>query len=177
MINRADFIPEGQTERAEMNIPLPIGHGQTISQPYTVKRMLEWLDAHDGDIVLDVGSGSGWTTALLSHIVGPTGKVYAVERIPELLKVGEENCRKYQVNNAHFYQSDDDVYGLPEKSPYNRILVSASSDKLPEELIDQLTTNAKMVIPVKNDIWEITKKSDGKYEANIHPGFIFVPLV
>src|SRR5450830_1043363 len=88
-IDRVDFVPNDQKSRAHLDIPLPIGHGQTISQPYTVRRMLEWLDARAGDIILDVGSGSGWTTVLLSFIVGPDGVVYAVERIPELLKFGK----------------------------------------------------------------------------------------
>jgi protein-L-isoaspartate(D-aspartate) O-methyltransferase len=176
-INRSDFVPEELEDQAYLDVPLPIGYGQTISQPYTVNRMLEWLDVRVGDIVLDVGSGSGWTTALLSNIVGHRGMVYAVEKVPELLKFGKTNCRKYRIKNVKFYKAHDNVYGLPEKSPYNRILVSASADNVPDVLVDQLTTGGKMVIPVKNDILEITKKPDGERETIVHPGFIFVPLV
>ncbi len=176
-IERKNFVPDSIKDRANSDIPLPIGFGQTISQPYTVKKMLKWLDAQSGDIVLDIGSGSGWTTALLSNIVGPKGMIYAVEKIPQLLKFGKSNCKKYGINNAKFYESHDSVIGLPERSPYNRILVSASANNLPEELFDQLIIGGKMVIPVKNDILEITKKPDGNIEAIAHPGFIFVPLV
>lgn len=176
-IDRVDFVPNDQKSRAHLDIPLPIGYGQTISQPYTVRRMLEWLNARADDIVLDVGSGSGWTTALLSFIVGHKGRVYAVERIPELLKFGKANCKKYRIENARFFRAYETVYGLPEKSPYNRILVSASANTLPIELLDQLQIGGKMVIPVQNDILEITKKSDGEHETVVHSGFIFVPLV
>jgi protein-L-isoaspartate(D-aspartate) O-methyltransferase len=86
VVSRVDFVPNDQINRASLDAPLTIGYGQTISQPYTIRRMLEWLDARVGDIVLDIESGSGWTSALLSYIVGPKGTVYAVERIPELLK-------------------------------------------------------------------------------------------
>ena len=85
--------------------PLPIGFGQTISQPTTVKFMLSWLDAMPGDEVLDIGSGSGWTSALLADIVGPQGIVYAVERIPELVKFGRDNCRRLGIENVFFFQA------------------------------------------------------------------------
>lgn len=176
-IDRANFVPDDQINVAQKDIPLPIGYGQTMSQPYTVRRMLEWLDLSSGDIVLDIGSGSGWTTALLSSIVGPSGQVYAVERIPELLRFGKRNCRKYGLKNVKFYLSNDKVIGLPEESPYNRILVSASANSLPVELLDQLIVGGKLIIPVQNDILEITKKSDNEHETIIHSGFIFVPLI
>ena len=95
-INRADFVLPEHLNVVGVDAPLLIGYGQTISQPTTVKMMLEWLDAKPGNKVLDVGSGSGWTTALLSNIVGKKGKVYAVERIPELKEFGEKNCQNDQ---------------------------------------------------------------------------------
>jgi protein-L-isoaspartate(D-aspartate) O-methyltransferase len=176
-IDRIDFVPDYQKSSASLDVPLPIGYGQTISQPYTVKHMLQWLDARVGDIVLDVGSGSGWTTALLSFIIGPKGKVYAVERIPELLKFSKVNCMKYGIKNTQFFNANEKVYGLPEKSPYNRILVSAAAKDLPDELLKQLIIGGKMVIPVNNDILEISKISKNKINTIKHPGFIFVPLI
>lgn len=175
-INRRDFVPADLQTQAHVDAPLPIGFGQTISQPMTVRLMLEWLAAQPGDKVLDVGSGSGWTTALLSHIVGSKGEVFAVERIPELVVFGRENCAKVGVKNAQFFQASG-VYGLPEQSPYERILVSAAAEKLPEELLDQLTVGGKLVIPVQHDILEITKTSARDYEVNVHSGFVFVPLI
>ncbi|MCX6728623.1 MAG: class I SAM-dependent methyltransferase [Candidatus Saccharibacteria bacterium] len=176
-VDRVEFLPDELKNQSHRDAPLPIGHGQTISQPYTVRKMLEWLDVRRGNIVLDVGFGSGWTTALLSNIVGPKGKVYAVERIPELMKFGKLNVLRFGVRNARFYLSKKNIIGLPERSPFNRILVSASANNLPNELINQLAVGGKLIIPVRNNILEVTKKANGMHEVITHPGFIFVPLV
>lgn len=176
IIHRQDFVPESLRGQADVDTPLPIGFGQTISQPYTVRLMLEWLDAQASEKILDVGSGSGWTSALLSQIVGPKGKIFAVELIPELVKFGRNNCKKAGVKNVEFFQASQE-YGLPNHSPYDRILVSASAKNLPKELLTQLKIGGKLIIPVQNDILEITKKSKSDFETIIHPGFVFVPLV
>lgn len=176
MVNRADFLPSEEKNQAGFDEPLPIGYGQTNSQPTTVRMMLEWLDARSGDRVLDVGSGSGWTTALLSQLVGPRGQIYAVERVPELVKFGQENCQRAGVKNAEFFTAGR-LYGLPQHAPYDRILVSASAQKLPKELLQQLRVGGKMVIPVVHDVLEISKVSDDTYKTQAHPGFAFVPLI
>jgi protein-L-isoaspartate(D-aspartate) O-methyltransferase len=175
-IDRANFMPPPVKSMAGADTPLPIGYGQTISQPSTVEMMLEWLDAQPGDKVLDVGSGSGWTAALLSHIVGPKGKVYAVELVPELLEFGRDNAERAGVKNAEFFQAGD-KYGLPEHGQFDRILVSAAADKIPQELLDQLKPGGKLVIPVHNTIYEISKNQNGEVESIEHPGFVFVPLI
>lgn len=155
---------------------VPIGYGQTISQPTTVEMMLAWLDAQPGDKVLDVGSGSGWTTALLSDIVGPKGKVYAVELVPELVDFGRNNAQRAAVSNAKFFQAGDS-YGLPKHGPFNKILVSAAADSLPIDLVNQLHPGGKLVIPVRHSILEIFKNAKGKTRTIEHPGFVFVPLL
>ena len=176
-INRSNFILPQYWDSAGLDVPLPIGFGQTISQPTTVKFMLEWLEAELGDKVLDVGSGSGWTAALLSNIIGDASVVYAVERVAKLMKFGEENCQRAGIKNAKFFLAKKDVLGLPRFAPYNRILVSASAGELPPELIKQLKINGKLVIPVGSSILEITKKSKNDIEINEHFGFTFVPLI
>jgi protein-L-isoaspartate(D-aspartate) O-methyltransferase len=176
MVSRADFVVPQFREQADVDVPLPIGFGQTISQPTTVRLMVSWLDPMPGDVVLDVGSGSGWTTALLAHIVGPQGTVYAVERIPELVTFGRDNCRRLGFENALFFQARQE-YGLREHAPYSRILVSASARELPVELLDQLAIPAKLVIPVGYDILEVTQAAEDEYRTRTHPGFAFVPLV
>jgi len=175
-VKRRNFVPDDQQNYADVDTALPIGLGQTISQPTTVWLMLEWLEAEPGNKILDVGSGSGWTTALLSFLVGPKGKVYAIEKIPELMEFGRENCRRAGVKNAKFYQAGQ-AFGLPKYAPYDRILVSASASKLPQELLGQLADGGKLVIPVGNDILEIEKSGKNAVETKIHPGFVFVPLV
>lgn len=175
-VKRAGFVLPEHTSMAEYDIPLPIGFGQTISQPTTVRFMLEWLEPEPGNKILDVGSGSGWTTALLANIVGPKGTVYAVELIPELVEFGKDNCKRLGIKNARFYEAGIE-YGLPRHAPYDRILVSAAGDQIPKNLMDQLKVGGKLVIPIKNDILEIEKLADGQLQTDTHPGFVFVPLV
>lgn len=175
MVQRADFLPAAVRLYADEDRPLQIGYGQTNSQPSTVRQMLTWLDVQSGHKVLDVGSGSGWTTALLANIVGDNGKVFAVERIPQLLKMGADNCSRLGIKNVQFVQAGQHC-GLPQYAPFDRILVSASARKLPDELINQLKISGKIVIPVLDEILEITKTSKTKFQTIIHPGFIFVPL-
>ncbi len=175
-ISRKNFLPAEQRSSASWDIPLPIGFGQTNSQPMTVRMMLEWLEVLDGQKVLDVGSGSGWTTALLAHLVGEKGRVVAVEKIPELVAFGRQNCEGVGINNTVFHEAGG-VPGWPEDAPYDRILVSAAAQELPSELIDQLASNGKMVIPVGNDIFVVAKDTKGEVAHDIHPGFAFVPLI
>lgn len=176
-VDRRDFVPERYKGEADLDIPLPIGFGQTISQPTTVKMMLEWLDVAPGNKVLDVGSGSGWTSALLSKIAGDEGEIYAVERLPELKELGQRNCQNAGIKNVKFYLADKNIFGLPEFGPYDRILVSASAGKLPQELIGQLKIGGKLVIPVQNSIYEITRKTESDIDTIEHYGFVFVPLI
>lgn len=175
-IDRSNFVPSYLQSQADIDAPLPIGFGQTISQPTTVRLMLGWLEAKPGEKILDIGSGSGWTSALLSQIVGPKGSVFAVERVPELVKFGRDNCSKENIKNVKFFQASD-AFGLLQASPYDRILVSASAKRFPKELLDQLNISGKLVIPIQNDILEITKISDQKYKTKTHSGFVFVPLI
>lgn len=178
-IDRRDFLPEEIKEEAGLNVPLPIGEGQTISQPLTVAFMLELLAPKKGHKVLDVGSGSGWQTALLAEIVGKEGKVYAIERIPSLKKFGEENIKKYNFNNVRFFLGDGSK-GLPEFAPYERIVVAAAANSIPEALIDQLSIGGRLVIPVgktMQDIVLVKKINEKEVEETRYPGFQFVPLV
>jgi protein-L-isoaspartate(D-aspartate) O-methyltransferase len=178
-IRRVDFVPEDLESASQANIPLPIGQGQTISQPLTVAFMLEELGTLPGDKVLDVGSGSGWTTALLAHIVGAKGKVIGIERIRELCNFGLNNVSKY-----HFIEGGrvkiicaDGSEGYLNEAPYDRILVSAAAREIPKELRKQLKIGGRLVIPVKNSVWMLEKISDKDFREEEYPGFAFVPLV
>ena len=175
-VRREDYLPPEQIGMADLDTPLPIGFGQTNSQPMTVRLMLEWLEVEPGSKILDVGSGSGWTTALLAKLTGPKGKVYAVEIVPELVDFGRDNCQRAGVVNAEFHQAGKKL-GLPKFAPYDRILVSAEASRLPEELLGQLISGGKLVVPVKTDILEVEKLPGGQTDIFIHPGFVFVPLL
>lgn len=178
-MNRIEFVPFHLESQAEANIPLPIGYGQTISQPLTVAIMLELLDARRGQNILDIGSGSGWTTALLSYIAGEEGKVMAIERIAELCEFGRKNVDKFgfvKKGIAEFHCADGNK-GFLRNAPYDRILVSAAASDVPQPLKDQLKIGGKMVIPVHNDIWYLEKKSKDDFYKEEFPGFAFVPLI
>lgn len=175
-VKRRNFLPADVASHWWRDEALPIGYDQTISQPYTVRSMLGWLDAKPGDRVLDIGSGSGWTAALLAHIVGDEGNIYAVERIQELLRFGKVNCERAGIKNVSFHKAGKE-FGLPKEAPFDRILVSASAEELPKTLLDQLQVGGKLVIPIFNDIHEITKASEKEHDDEIHSGFVFVPLI
>lgn len=173
-IDRADFVPEPSYDTYSDH-PLFIGHGQTISQPTTVAMMLEMLSPQSGDSILDIGSGSAWTTALLSYIVGDEGSVIGLERIDEILEFGVSNLNKYNFKNTKILKAID-VLGIPDKK-FDKILVSAAAEEIPYELAKQLKDGGKLVIPVRSSIYEITKEESGKLRTLEHYGFTFVPLI
>ncbi|MBI2409546.1 protein-L-isoaspartate(D-aspartate) O-methyltransferase [Candidatus Kaiserbacteria bacterium] len=175
-VDRKLFIPEHLRDLAYSDSALPIGAGQTISQPYVVAFMLELLDAHKGDRVLDVGSGSGYTTALLATIVGPRGRVLGVEIVHELVEYGRRNLRAFHFPHAEIRQAANKI-GLPREAPFDRILVSASAPDIPNALIAQLTIGGRMVAPVRDAIVSVTKETGERLSIETHPGFAFVPLV
>ena len=137
--------------------------------------MLELLEVEEGDNVLDIGSGSAWTTALLSKIVGENGRVTNTEIIPELLELGSDNLKKYQLKNVESILSKKGAVGIKGRK-FDRILVSASSEELPEGLIEQLENGGTLVIPIKDSIWRIQKDPAGGIGSKEYPGFAFVPL-
>ncbi len=174
--DRTLFVPDEFRLYAYEDRPLPIMKGQTISQPYTVAVMLELLELSEGNRVLDIGSGSGWTTALLADTVGESGYVKGVEIVPELVTFGQQNLDKAGIKNASILQSEPPILGKPGER-FDRILVSASASHMPTELFDQLKNGGKLVIPIQNSIWAVTKYEDGTTSAQELPGFRFVPLI
>ena len=178
-ISREEFVPRDLFGCADLDIPLPIGYGQTISQPMTVAFMLELLDPKVGDNILDIGSGSGWVTALLAYIVGKKGKVTAIERIKELCEFGKNNIDKFdfiEKEIVEFYCADGSK-GFLQNAPYDRIIVSAASKEIPSAFKEQLAVGGKMVIPVRNSIWYLEKKGKDEFYKEEFSGFAFVPLI
>lgn len=177
-IDRADFVRPEYRGEAYGNYPLPIGEGQTISQPLTVAFMLELLDPRPGEKILDIGSGSGWTTALLAQIVGAEGKAIGMERISDICEFGKKNLAKYFDEKRAKIICGDAAPGLPEEAPFDKILAGAAAlQEIPQSWREQLKVGGRIVAPVGGSVWVFIKKSETEWEEIEHPGFAFVPLV
>ena len=178
-IKRVDFLPKELKGLAELNEALPIGYNQTISQPMVVAFMLEQLKPEKGHKILDVGSGSGWTTSLLSEIVGEKGKVIAIEIEPKLKEFGENNTQKYNFIKkgiAEFICADGSK-GYQKEAPFDRILASASAKEVPLAWRQQLKIGGRIITPIKTSIWVFVKKTEDNFKKIEYPEFVFVPLI
>lgn len=170
-VPREKFITEAQQSYAYEDIALPIGYEQTISQPFTIAFMLQLLEPKQGNKILEIGSGSGYVLALLSEII-KSGEIYGIEIVKELAIKSEQllkNDSNIKIINKNGYN------GLPEKAPFDRILISASAPRIPYHLMPQLSNSGILVASVKQSIFQL-KKVNGKIIKKEFPGFVFVPL-
>ena len=177
-IPRHKFILSSELDRAYYNEPLPIMKNQTISQPGVVSRMSEWLDVKDGQNILEIGTGSGWQTAILSCLVG-TGIVYSIEIHPELEKFARKNLEKFCLDNVNVILGDGSV-GYPKASPYDRIIITAACMEIPLPLLDQLSDNGLIIAPVgdtSQSLVLLKKTSKGIIEIKNESNYVFVPLL
>jgi protein-L-isoaspartate(D-aspartate) O-methyltransferase len=177
-IKRHNFVPEDITEMAYEDMPLSIGHDQTISQPSTVVAMTEALEVKPGHKVLEIGSGSGWQAAILAKLVNTTGIVYTIEIVRFLAEFARKNLIKQKVTNVKIVCGDGSL-GLEKYAPYDRIIVTAACPKIPKPFLEQLKVGGIMVIPVGNvylqQMHVINKLERGIEEKTIG-SFMFVPL-
>jgi len=176
-IKRENFVKPDYRSEAYRDEPLPIGYDATISQPTTIVMMLNALELRKGNNVLEVGSGSGYAVALIAEIVKP-GKVVGTEIINELVEFSKKNLAKEKIKNAKIVHTDGSK-GYGKEAPYDRIIVSAGSYKIPEELIKQLKNKGIMVIPVGPEYGQKMvkiRKKGNKIETEDLGEFVFVPL-
>jgi protein-L-isoaspartate(D-aspartate) O-methyltransferase len=177
-VPRHEFVSISELDRAYDNEPLPTMKNQTISQPGVVSRMTEWLDIKNGQNILEIGTGSGWQSGILSYLAGP-GTVYSVERHPKLVKFAKENLKKLKIDNVHVITGDGSL-GYAKASPYDRIMITAACTEIPLPLLDQLGENGLIIAPVgdtSQSLVLLKKTSEGIVEVKNQPNYIFVPLV
>jgi protein-L-isoaspartate(D-aspartate) O-methyltransferase len=153
-LNRKDFLDDHYKDYSDLDNPLPIGYGQTISQPSLVLQMTRELELEKNHKVLEIGTGSGYQTAFLAEF---SGEVYTVERIAELSHKAKSRIDKLGYNNVYF-KVGDGSFGWNEHAPYDRIIVTAAAGRIPDTLIDQLKTGGKMILPVgESDLQELVR--------------------
>ncbi|WP_370526133.1 protein-L-isoaspartate O-methyltransferase [Cellulomonas sp. JH27-2] len=174
-VPRVDFLTAEQRQFADRDRALPLWHGQTGSQPSTVAAMLRLLAVPPGAHVLDVGAGSGWTTALLAHLVGSSGEVLGLELDAELAAWGAANVARHDVPWARIEAADPRHLGRERPGGWDRILVSASPRRLPRALVRQLAPDARMVIPVRTTMTLVVSTA-GRIGTSAHGAYTFVPL-
>jgi protein-L-isoaspartate(D-aspartate) O-methyltransferase len=175
-VPRELFVPEDERHRAYADAALPIGHGQTISQPYMVARIAEVLALTGGEKVLDVGTGSGYQAAVLAEVAG---EVHTIERIAELAALARENLAAAGYENVKVHVGDGTL-GFPDEAPFNAIAVAAAAPVMPERLYEQLEPRGRLVVPL-GDRWGqrlevIVRSPEGPAVVHSVP-CRFVPLV
>jgi len=176
-VPRHRFVPAVETSRAYADRPLPIGYGQTISQPYIVALMTELLKVDANDVVFELGTGSGYQAAVLSGLVA---KVYTIEIVPELAAEVSERLSRLGYDNVTAWQGDG-YYGSPDHGPFDAIVVTAAASHVPPPLIEQLKPGGRMVIPLGpaflvQQLMVIEKTADGDVISHQILPVVFVPL-
>ncbi len=170
------FVSKGYKDQAYADHPLPIGYGQTISQPYIVALMTQILKLKRGDKILEVGTGSAYQAAILAEL---TEEVYTVEIVEELAKSAAEKLRELNYDNVHVKHADG-YYGWEEHAPYDAIIVTCAPDHVPQSLVQQLADGGRMILPVGppggyQSLWLVEKHGEEVSTRNLLP-VSFVPL-
>ncbi|MGB5276256.1 MAG: protein-L-isoaspartate(D-aspartate) O-methyltransferase [Gammaproteobacteria bacterium] len=174
---RNEFVPKSYLDAAFDNGPLPIGHGQTISQPYIVALMTDMLELEADDVILEIGTGSGYQTAILSQLCK---KVYTIEYVPALADAASARLKRLGYNNIEA-MTGNGYEGWPEHAPYDGIIVTAAASHIPRPLVEQLKPGGRLVIPVGRphlyqELTLVEKDENGEIHMKHVLGVAFVPL-
>ena len=177
-VDRQQFVPGHYENQAYDNGPLPIGHGQTISQPYIVALMTDLLDLTPQSSVLEIGTGSGYQAAILSRLAK---QVYSIERVAPLAEAATQRLHKLGYHNVEV-RCDDGYYGWQDKAPFDAIIVTAAASHIPQSLVDQLKPGGRLMIPVglqymPQQLLLLTKDETGNTQTQFILDVAFVPLV
>jgi len=175
---RHEFVPKSLQDSAYKDIPLSLMKKQTISQPSVVSRMTELLNVKKGQKILEIGSGSGWQSAILSFLIGH-GKIFSIDRHPELVKFAKKNLKKLGIQNVNVILGDGSL-GLSKEAPFDRIIITAACKKVPPPLFEQLSMDGLLIAPVgeyPQSLILFKKTSHGIKEITNQPGYVFVPLL
>jgi protein-L-isoaspartate(D-aspartate) O-methyltransferase len=178
-IDRKDFVPEEIKDQVYLNMALPIGKKQTISQPLVVAFMLELLELKSGEKVLEIGTGSGWNTVLMARIIGETGKIISIERIEELYNFAKQNISKYNFLEKGIVELilGDGSIGCKKQAPFDKVIAAAAAEEIPLAWKEQLKIGGRIVAPVKDSIVALDKISKDEFGKKEYFGFSFVPLI
>jgi len=178
-IDRKIFVSEEYEESAYLEVPLPIGFGQTISAPHMVGIMCSALNLSHGDKVLEIGTGSGYNAAVISLLVGDDGHIYTIERIAELAEIARRRMELLRIKNVTVVVGDG-KNGLAEYLPFDKIVVTCYARKIPEQLLSQLSDDGILLCPVGNELVQVLKRIT-KVHGKIHEENLmevkFVPLI
>ena len=177
-IPRDEFVPEDYMESAYYNLPLPIGHGQTISQPYIVAIMTDLLELESDHVVLEIGTGSGYQAAVLSLLCK---QVYTIEIVPALARMAKSRLKQLGYRNIESKKGNG-YHGWPEHAPFDAIIATAAAKNIPEPLIEQLKTGGRMVIPIgpphlPQELLLIKKDKSGELDISELLSVAFVPFL
>ncbi len=178
-VKRENFISEKLKDYAYEDAPLPLVRGKTISQPTTVMIMTSALEINQGDKIFEVGTGSGYQSALLASLIGNSGRIITTEVVPELVEFSKANFKKSEIKNVEAYECDGSK-GMKNEAPFDKIIITAACKDFPQPLIDQLNVGGLIIAPVGNKDEQTMirgrKLENGRLELEFLGPFLFTPM-